>query len=85
MRQVELPPKRGGIVTEVGTRWTLPLTVTVLHLSFLGDVYCSLSIVSLTLLSCPLSSSGLLFFIGYCSRPVIVLTVTIVLPLLVVQ
>jgi hypothetical protein len=60
MRQVELPPKEGGIVMEVGTRWTLPLTVTVLRLSFLGDAYCFLSIVSPRLLSCPLSSSGLL-------------------------
>jgi hypothetical protein len=80
VRQVELPPKEGGIVTEVGTRWTLPLTVTVLRLSFLGDAYCFPSIVSLMLLSRPLSSGGLLFFTCYCSRVVIVLTVTIVLP-----
>jgi hypothetical protein len=85
MRQVELPPKEGGIVMEVGTRWTLPLTVTVLRLSFLGDIYCFLSIVLLALLSRPLSSSGLLFFVGYCSRLLIVLTVAIVLPLLVAQ
>jgi hypothetical protein len=80
MRQVELPPKEGGIVTEVGTRWTLPLTATVLRLPFLGDVYCFPSIVSLALLSCPLSSSGLLFFPYYCSRVSIVLITLIVLP-----
>jgi hypothetical protein len=85
MRQVELPPKEGGIVMEVGTCWTLPLTVTVLHLSFLDDAYCFPSIVSLVLLSCPLSSSGLLFLIGYCSHTVIVLTIAIVLPLQVAQ
>jgi hypothetical protein len=85
VRQVELPPKEGGIVTEVGTRWTLPLTVTVLHLSFLGDAYCFPSIVLCTLLSHPLSSSGLLFFACYCSCTIIVLTVAIVLPFLVVQ
>jgi hypothetical protein len=77
---MELPPKGGGIVTEVGTRWTLPLTVTVLHLPFLGDAYCFLSIVSLTLLSCPLSSSGLLFFPYYRSHVTIVPTAPIVLP-----
>jgi hypothetical protein len=80
MRQVELPPKGGGIVTEVGTRWTLPLTVAVLRLPFLDDAYCSPSIVSLALLSRPLSSSGLLFFPGYCVRVAIVLPVPIVLP-----
>jgi hypothetical protein len=85
VRQVELPPKEGGIVTEVGTRWTLPLTVTVLRLPFLGDACCFPSIVSLTLLSHPLSSSGLLFFLCYCSHVAIVLIVTIVLPFLVVQ
>jgi hypothetical protein len=36
-----------NIITEVGTRWTLPLTVTMLCLSFLGDSYCSPSIVSI--------------------------------------
>jgi hypothetical protein len=76
---VELPPKGGGIVTEVGTRWTLPLTVAVLCLPFLDVAYCSLSIVSLVLLSCPLSSSGLLFFPGYCFAFPIVLTIPIVL------
>jgi hypothetical protein len=73
------------LVTEVGTHWTLPLTVTVLHLSFLGDAYCFPSIVSFVLLSCPLPSSGLLFFTHYCSHTVIVLTIAIVLPLSVVQ
>jgi hypothetical protein len=34
MRQVELPPKGGGIVTEVGIRWTLPLRVAMLRLPF---------------------------------------------------
>jgi hypothetical protein len=85
MRQVELPPKGGGIVMEVGTCWTLPLTVTILHLSFLDDAYCFLFIVSLALLSHPLSSSGLLFFARYCSYVVIVLTVAIVLPYPVAQ
>jgi hypothetical protein len=69
MRQVELPSKGGGIVTEVGTCWTLPLTVAVLRLPFLDAAYCSPPIVSFALLSRPLSSSGLLFF------PVIVLAV----------
>jgi hypothetical protein len=72
-------------VTEVGTRWILPLTVTVLCLSFLGDVFCFPSIVLLAPLSRPLLSSGLLFFVGYCSHTIIVLTIAIVLPLLVVQ
>jgi Reverse transcriptase (RNA-dependent DNA polymerase) len=67
-------------VTEVGTRWTLPLTDAVLRLPFLGDAYCSPSIVSLALLSHSLSSSGLLFFPCYCSCVAIVLTVPIVLP-----
>jgi hypothetical protein len=67
-------------VTEVGTRWTLPLTATVLRLPFLGDDYCFPSIVSLMLLSRPLSSSGLLFFPCYCSRVPIVLIALIVLP-----
>jgi hypothetical protein len=67
-------------VTEVGTRWTLPLMVTVLCLPFLGDAYCFLSIVSLALLSRPLSSSGLLFFPCYCSCVAVVLTSVIVLP-----
>jgi hypothetical protein len=67
------------VVTEVGTRWTLPLTVAVLHLPFLNAAYCSPSIVSLVLLSRPLSSSGLLFFLCHCSRVAIVLTVPIVL------
>jgi hypothetical protein len=64
---------------EVGTRWTLPLMVTVLRLPFLGDAYCFPSIVSLALLFHPLSSSGLLFFPCYCSCVAIVLTVAIVL------
>jgi hypothetical protein len=85
VRQVELPPKEGGIVTEVGTHWTLPLTATILRLPFLGGVYCFPSIVSFALLSCPLSSSGLLFFTRYCSCVIVVLTAAIVLPSSVVQ
>jgi hypothetical protein len=79
VRQVELPPKEGGIVMEVGIRWTLPLTVALLRLPFLGDAYCLPSIVSLMLLSRPLLSSGLLFFSCYCSCIAIVLTIAIVL------
>jgi hypothetical protein len=67
-------------VTEVGTRWTLPLTEAVLRLPFLDDTYCFPSIVSLALLSRPLSSSGLLFFCCYCSPVSIVLVTLIVLP-----
>jgi hypothetical protein len=74
------PPTPSVVVTEVGTRWTLPLTVAVLRLPFLDDVYCSPSIVSLALLSRPLSSSGLLFFPCYCSPVSIVLVTFIVLP-----
>jgi hypothetical protein len=73
-------PAKPNSVTEVGTRWTLPLTVAALRLPFLDATYCSLSIVSLALLSRPLSSSGLLFFPCYCSHITIVLTVLIVLP-----
>jgi hypothetical protein len=72
-------------VMEVGTRWTLPLTVTVLRLPFVYAAYCSPSIVSLALLSHPLSSSGLLFFPCDCSRVVIVLTVSICSPVSVAQ
>jgi hypothetical protein len=66
MRQVELSPKEGGIVMEVGTCWTLPLTAMILHFPFLADSYCSWFIVSLVSLFCPLLSSGLLFFTCYC-------------------
>jgi hypothetical protein len=53
-------------VMKVGTRWTLPLTATILRLPFLADSYCSRVIVLLALLFSPLSSSGLLFFACYC-------------------
>jgi hypothetical protein len=74
---VELPPKGGGIVTEVGTCWTLPLTVAVLHLPFLDAAYCSPSIVFVYCLARTIVSSTfvqwtivlpwLLFRIYYCS------------------
>jgi hypothetical protein len=73
-RQVELPPKEGGIVMKVGTCWTLPLTVAGLCLPFLGNAYCFPSIVSL---ACVIVSSTfvqwtivlplLLFLRRYCS------------------
>jgi hypothetical protein len=66
MRQVELPPKEGGIVMEVGTYWTLPLTVTILRFPFLNA-----SIV-LCLLSHLCHYSVHFHPVDYCSSPAIV-------------
>jgi hypothetical protein len=63
---VELPPKEGGIVTEVGTHWTLPLTDTILHPPFL--------VIPIVLGLLSHSYCCLIHFrpVDYCSLPAIV-------------
>jgi hypothetical protein len=85
MRQVELPPKEGGIVTEVGTRWTLPLMVMILRLPFLGDAYCFLSNCLALVIVSSTFIQWTIVFVSYCSHTVIVLTVVIVSLSLVAQ